>query len=255
MKFEDAIKNISSIIALVVVYLISAGMYLSAKGFIIQGDGEVVLVNRAYAQDSVAPKEIPSDLVLPEDHVLGKANAPLTIYEYSSFGCSHCADFHLQTLPAIVQKYVSAGEVRVVFVPFPIDKSSMDAALLAECVAPEQYFSFADVLFKKQRDWSLARNPQKVLKQYAALSGVSAEQAESCLHNDNAAQKILENRQNGITQLGIQGTPSFIVSFDGKRELIAGTVSEDYIEDLLTDGIFDDVEEDTSQKKSEEAKN
>ncbi len=250
MKFEDIIKNLSSVVALIVVYLISAGMYLSAKGFIIDGNGQIVLAQSAYAQDSVMPRGIPSDLILPEEHVLGKANAPVTIYEYSSFGCSHCADFHLNTLPSIIQKYVESGEVRVVFVPFPIDKASMDAALLAECVAPEQYFAFAEVLFKKQRDWSFAHNPQKVLKQYAALSGVGAEQADKCLHNDDTAQKILENRQNGMTQLGIQGTPSFIVSFDGKRELISGTVSEDYLEDLLTGGIFDDVEDDSAQKKS-----
>ncbi len=250
MKFEDIIKNVSSIVALIVVYLIAAGMYLSAKGFVIDGSGEIVLVRSAYAQDNVGPRDIPADLVLPEEHSLGKVNAPITIYEYSSFGCSHCADFHLTTLPSIIRKYVESGEVRVVFVPFPIDKASMDAALLAECVAPEQYFAFAEVLFKKQRDWSFAHNPQKVLKQYATLSGISAEQAEKCLHNDETAQKILENRQNGMTQLGIQGTPSFVVSFDGKRELIAGTVSEDYLEDLLTGGIFDDVEEDATQKNS-----
>ena len=125
-------------------------------------------------------------------------------------------------MPALTREYVDKGLVRVVFVPLPIDKNSMDAALLAECVAPDKYFSFADVLFKKQRDWSLAFRPQKVLKQYAALSGVSTEKADACLKNDKKAEKILRDRQAGLSDLGISGTPSFVVSSKSGNELISG---------------------------------
>ncbi len=233
MKFENIIRSLSSTIALVVVYLIVAGMYLSVKGFVFNGE-QIVLARSAYAQDVASPKQIPADLALPEIHSVGKADAPVTIYEYSSFGCSHCADFHLQVLPKIVEKYVSKGLVRVVFVPFPLEKLSMDAALLAECVDDEKYFPFVEVLFKKQRDWGFAQNPQKVLKQYAALSGVDIDKGEACLHDDEAARLILENRQTGISQLGIQGTPSFIVAANGKRELVSGGVTLDLIDVLLS---------------------
>ena len=112
--------------------------------------------------------------------------------------------------------------MKVVFVPFPLDKNSMDAALLAECVGADKYFAFADVLFKKQRDWGLAFNPQKVLLQYAALSGLNKEKAELCLKNDITAAMILQNRKDALDKLGLQGTPTFFVVSDKKIDSIFG---------------------------------
>ncbi len=221
MTLERFIKVISGFCAGVVVYLAAGGMYLDAKGFEYDGNGNFVLMRQAQAATD-ATRKIPINYAFPQDHVLGSDKAAVTLYEYSSFGCSHCAEFHLDILPALTREYVDKGLVRVVFVPLPIDKNSMDAALLAECVAPDKYFSFADVLFKKQRDWSLAFRPQKVLKQYAALSGVSTEKADACLKNDKKAEKILRDRQAGLSDLGISGTPSFIVSSKSGNELISG---------------------------------
>ena len=111
----------------------------------------------------------------------------------------------------------------------------MNAALLAECVDEDKYFPFVDVLFKKQREWGLSRNPDKVLKQYAALSGLSQEKAELCLKNDDNAREILSNRQNGISQLGIQGTPSFVISSQGKSEMLPGVHSYESFAALIED--------------------
>ena len=227
MKFEKIIKNISSLVAAVIVFLMVGGMYLSSKGFEITENGEIVLVGRAYAQDGavVSAPVIPDNFVFPNEHGEGAADAPVTVYEYSSFGCSHCADFHLNTWPMLRDKYVKEGKLRLVFVPFPIDKASMSAAMLGECLPADKYMAFAELMFKKQREWGLSRNPEKVLKQYAVLSGLSSNEADACLHNDDIAREILNNRQNGITQLGIQGTPSFVVSHAGKNELIGGVQS------------------------------
>ena len=118
--------------------------------------------------------------------------------------------------------------------PFPIDKNSMNATLVAECVADDKYFEFINLLFKKQRDWALSRNPNKDIKQYAALSGVSAEEAEKCLHNDENAREILSNRQNGVAQLGIRGTPTFIISSEGKYEQVVNDYSLSAFRNLIT---------------------
>lgn len=224
MKFEDIIKKVSSAIAAFVVFFIAAGIYLSMKGFDLNEQGELVLVRSAQAQENIppAPKEIPANFVMPEGHSLGDKNAPLTLYEYSSFGCYHCADFHLVTMPKIKSEYIDKGLVRLVFVPFPIDAASMNGALLAECVGEDKYFAFIEVLFKKQREWGLSRDPNKVLMQYAALSGLNPEKAKMCLKDDNEAREILANRQNGVTQLGIQGTPSFVVGSAEGYQLLAG---------------------------------
>lgn len=80
----------------------------------------------------------------------------------------------------------------------------------------------------------MSRDPEKVLKQYAALSGVPAEKAETCLKNDTVAQEILQTRQDGITQLGIQGTPSFVISSAAGKELLAGAPTMEKLEEIFT---------------------
>ncbi|MBE6459113.1 MAG: DsbA family protein [Alphaproteobacteria bacterium] len=234
MKLEKIIKSISSFVAMVVIFLMAGGMYLSFKGFEMLDDGSIVLMNQAYAQDVVKELPvIPDNYVFPDKHSEGAADAPITLYEYSSFGCSHCADFHLGTLPQLKEKYVKEGKLRLVFVPFPIDKSSMDAALLGECMPEDKYMAFVDLMFKKQREWGLSRNPEKVLKQYAALSGLSNAKADACLHDDDVARDILFNRQNGITQLGIEGTPSFVISYKGKSEMLGGAMTFENISNII----------------------
>ncbi len=237
MKLEKIIKNVSSFVAAVVIFVMAGGMYLSSKGFEMTEDGKIVLMNQAYAQDETMKElpVIPDNYVFPSEHSEGFADAPVVLYEYSSFGCSHCADFHLSTLPKLRDKYVKEGKLRLVFVPFPIDRDSMNAALLGECMPEDKYAAFADLMYKKQREWGLSRNPEKILKQYAALSGLSSEKAEACLHDDNVAREILLNRQNGITQLGIQGTPSFVISHNGKNELIGGAQTFENMSRIIDD--------------------
>ena len=235
MSLERFIKNCSGFIAGVVVFLLVAGMYLSSKGFVMDENGNLVLINSAYAQDAEPrKKELDANLTMPEDHVMGKAEAPITLYEYSSFGCFHCADFHLDVLPKIKKEYIDKGLLKVVFVPFPIDRASMDAALISECVPEDKYFPFVDVLFRQQRNWGMAKDPQKELMEYAELSGLDREKAKLCLKDDNQAREILGNRQNGISVLGIQGTPSFIVSDKNGKELFPGLSSFEQIQDILT---------------------
>ena len=221
---ENVIKKVSAIVAGVIVFMLLGGVYLSSKGFIVdENTGSIVLVKPAVAEETaMAKKDIPLNFGFPQDHIIGSEKAKVTLYEYSSFGCTHCADFHLETLPKIVKEYVDTGLMKVAFVPFPLDKNSMDAALLAECVGADKYFAFADVLFKKQRDWGLAFNPQKVLLQYAALSGLNKEKAELCLKNDITAAMILQNRKDALDKLGLQGTPTFFVVSDKKIDSIFG---------------------------------
>lgn len=223
---EKFIKKISATLAGLVVFMLAASFYLTLKGFVYNGEDGFILP-QAYAEESMPQKEIPLNFAFPQDHVLGKRDAKVTIYEYSSFGCSHCADMHLEVLPEIVKKYVNNGAVRLVFVPLPLDKNSMDAALLAECVAKEKYFDFANLLFKKQRDWMLSFGATNVLKQLALLSGVSNDRVEVCLKDDKTAARILGDRKVGLSELGIQGTPSFIISSKKGNDMLMGSKSFD----------------------------
>lgn len=233
MSFEHIVKTLSRFVAAVVVFFLAGGIYLSSKGFVLQEDGSIVLVSSAEAQDMSAKVNIPDNIVLPLKHIEGDEKAKITIYEYSSLGCTHCADFHLNIISELIKYYADKGGLRVSYVPFPLDKISMSAALLAECMPKDKYFNFINTLYKKQRDWRLARNPEKVLKKYAALDGLSEEQMEKCLHNDDNAREIFDDRQNGITQLGIRGTPSFVISYNGRNEVVYGVRSFDEVKELI----------------------
>lgn len=246
MKFEDIIKRVSGLIAGLFIFFVAAGMYLSFKGFIMNSNGQLVLVNQAQASASVsAPEEEGNaeglttkiadniNIILPKNHILGDKNAPITIYEFSSFGCTHCADFHLHTLPKLKKDFVETGKVNISFANFPLDKKSMQAALLAACMPSDKYFDFIKLLFKKQRDWGLSFRTEHLLTEYASLNGLSKEEAAKCLQNDKLAQNIIDERQQGIDKLKMQGTPALLIISKHGREVIHGAPNYNDLKALL----------------------
>lgn len=237
MKFEILVKKISAFVAGVVVYLLIAGIYLSSKGFEMDENGNISLVSAAAAQDNkpvTQTLDSKTNVIFPQKPYLGKEDAPITLYEYSSLGCYHCADFHLNTLPKLQKEFIDTGKVKLVFADFPIDRKSMQAALMAHCMPTEKkYFDFLTLLFKKQREWGLSHNSEKLFKQYALLNGITAEQADACLNDDNEAKEILNIRQQAMDELKLRGTPSFVISAGGKREVLQGAPSYEAFKELL----------------------
>ena len=243
MKFEDIIKKISGFAAGLLIFFIAAGMYLNLKGFIMSPNGRPVLVKTAQAAPS-APQDTDGlsqkiaanvNVILPQGHALGNKNAPISIYEYSSFGCHHCADFHLETLPKLQKDFIDSGKVRVVFVSFPLVSRAMMGAMIASCMPEKNYHEFVSLLFKKQRDWGLSFRPEKLLTEYASLNGMTKEEVAKCLKDEKLAQNIIEERQQAIEKLNVQGTPALlIVSKDGK-EVIHGAPDYDLLKTFLNE--------------------
>src|SRR5262249_21371307 len=91
-----------------------------------------------------------SSAAAPQEEALGDPNAPVTIIEYASLTCPHCAHFHKDVLPLLKERYIAPGKVRLVFRDFPLDQRALSAAILAHCAGPERYFGFLDVLFQTQ---------------------------------------------------------------------------------------------------------
>lgn len=240
MKFEDTIKKISGFVAGLLIFFIGAGMYLNLKGFIMSPDGRPVLVKEARAAanpkeaDGLAEKIAANvNVILPKGHPVGSKDAPISIYEYSSFGCYHCSDFHLETLPKLQKDFIDSGKVKLVFVDFPLDSKSMMAAMIADCMPEKNYHEFIKLLFKKQRDWGLSLRTEKLLAEYASLNGLSKEEVAKCLKNEKLAQNIIEERQQAIEKLNVQGTPALlVVSKDGK-EVIHGAPDYDLLKAFL----------------------
>ncbi len=147
---------------------------------------------------------------LPEK-TLGEADAPVTIVEYASMTCGHCANFHPNPLPAIKQNYIDTGKARLIMREFPFDPRAEAGFMLARC-ADDKYFAMVDVLFKQQRNWAAADNAREALLQIARLGGFSQEAFEACLTDQALLDNVRGVRMRGANDFGIDATPTFFIN-------------------------------------------
>lgn len=158
-----------------------------------------------------------ADQAIP-DMVLGNPDAPVTIIEYSSLTCPHCAAFHKETLPRIKREWIDTGKAKLVFRDFPFEGVGLGAAMVARCVGPERYFAFLDTLFATQQQWAYSKNPLTALKNTAKLAGISDDRFQACLSDQRTATAIQAKQKQAQEKWGINSTPSFVI--DG--ELVKG---------------------------------
>ena len=161
----------------------------------------------------------------PDDRILGDRAAPVTILEYSSLTCPHCAAFHRDTLPKIKETWIAEGKVKLVYRHFPLDGVALRAAAVANCIEGERFFSFLDILFKSQKRWAGSNDPMKAIGQMARLAGLSGEEFESCANDQAEMDKILIGAQDAKTTYGVASTPTLIIN--GRK--VEGARSYDYI--------------------------
>ena len=150
----------------------------------------------------------------PQEQALGDPNAPVTIIEYASLTCPHCAQFHKEVLPELKERYIAPGKVRLIYRDFPLDQTALAAAALAHCAGPERYFSMLDVLFETQSNWARADDPIAALKRLGKLGGLTEQQMSACLADEQLSEGILRERLAGQNEYDIGSTPTFII--DGK---------------------------------------
>jgi protein-disulfide isomerase len=149
----------------------------------------------------------------PGEPVLGKAGTPLTIIEYASLTCPHCAVFDKETLPRIKQDWIDTGRARLVFRDFPLDGVALRAAALTHCVPPERYFSFVDTLFREQPHW--APLGDKAVAEVARLGGLSEADAQACLADGKHLDAASASRAAAEKDFGVDSTPTFFI--DGTK--------------------------------------
>ena len=221
--FEKSIGWFSKILAAILIFVMADVFYLGQKGFVWK-DGGFVLVKEAQAKvEKEQPKEIDtSSFSIDPLYVLGDKDAPVTIYEFSSLGCTHCADFHLDILPKLKKDFIDNGKVKIVFSDFPLSKNSMKAAMLARCFPEDKYFDFLSFLFKKQMTWEYSFKSEKLLVDYAVLNGLPKDKTVECMKDKKVAAEIMYVRQQAMEKLNILGTPSFLIRDENGDELIKG---------------------------------
>lgn len=150
-----------------------------------------------------------------EDMVIGLANAPITIIEYASLTCPHCATFHTTSFPRLKAEYVDKGLVRFVYRDFPLDRAALWASMLARCAGPDRYFAFLDVLFRQQSTWARGSDPQAIqdnLKRIARLGGISDQGFHACLSDKAVETAVLEQSLKGEREFKVSSTPTLIIN-------------------------------------------
>lgn len=147
-----------------------------------------------------------------EDHVLGKPDAPVTIIEYASLTCPHCAEFDRDTLPKIKADWIDTGKAKLVFRIFPLNGLDLRAAVLADCAPPERYFAFVDELYRSQDTWARAGDPEQALANIGRLGGVSEDKFKSCLADKKRVDAIAAQGFTAQKAYGVDSTPTFFIN-------------------------------------------
>jgi protein-disulfide isomerase len=179
---------------------------------------------RAFAQSKVSDSDLAPAGPLG-DIVLGAADAPVTIVEYASMTCPHCAQFQAKTFPKLKERYIDTGKVRFIFREFPLDPLAAGAFMLARCADKDKYFAIIDLLFGTQRDW-VVPSPLQPLLNVAKQAGYTEETFNACLKNQEVLDGIQSVRDRAAKVLNIESTPTFFVN--GKR--VIGDVSIEELE-------------------------
>lgn len=145
------------------------------------------------------------------EQVLGDANAPVTIIEYASMTCPHCAHFHETTYPELKKRYIDTGKVKFIFREFPLDQLAAAAFMLARCAGSDNYFPMIETLFQQQRDWAV-QNPVPPLFGVAKQAGFTQQKFEECLTNQKLLEDIETVRNRGAEKYGVNSTPTFFIN-------------------------------------------
>lgn len=150
--------------------------------------------------------------------VLGAEDAPVTIVEYVSFTCPHCATFHEGPFKQLKKDYIDTGKVRFIFREVYFDKYGLWASMVARCAGPEKFFGIADLIFAGQDEWSRAGDASSIvdeLRKIGRLAGIDEDKLEACLQDGAKAQNLVAWYQENAKEHDISATPNFIIN--GKK--------------------------------------
>lgn len=167
--------------------------------------------------------------VMPGDHVLGSPNAPITVIEYASLTCSHCAHFHTQILPEIKKKWIDTGKVKLVYRDFPLDQVAVRAAQIAECAGKDKYFGVLDIIFRGQPQWAAASDPLAEIAKPLRIAGMGDSEIKACLANDAMSNAVLNDYKSGEA-LGVNSTPTLFIN----GQLYRGSRSVDELDSVFS---------------------
>ena len=186
-------------------------LFIFIKIFIIY----LIICLKSYADDSKVDKSIVA---------IGSYDAIVKIKIFSSLTCPHCANFHIKVVPKIIKEYVESGKVQLIFIDFPLDLAAFNASKLLHCIDQKKQISFLDIVYDTQSNWTNGSNIEDInnnLKKIAKNLGISPEQFDKCLIDEDISDKILNNRIEANQKYSINSTPTIVIN----EKKLEGSVS------------------------------
>ena len=196
----------------------TAALSLTGLG-LLAGFSPLRLITDAMAQSAT---DVAKPVSLP-DMAIGPANATVTITEYASMTCPHCAAFTETVFPKIKSEFIDTGKIRFVFREFPLDIKAAAGSMLARCIAKDdapKYFAVIDMLFKQQNDWVM-KDTTATLTRIGKQAGLSQQQVEDCLKDQALLDKIAADQKFAAEVLKVNSTPTFFIN----GEMVKGETS------------------------------
>ena len=166
----------------------------------------LIICLKSYADDYKIDKSIVT---------IGSYDAVVKIKIFSSLTCPHCADFHIKVVPKIIKEYVESGKVQLIFIDFPLDLAAFNASKLLHCVDQKKQISFLDIVYDTQSNWTNGSNIEDInnnLKKIAKNLGISPEQFDKCLIDEDISDNILNNRIEANQKYSINSTPTIVIN-------------------------------------------
>ena len=169
----------------------------------------------------------------PDDLFLGSPDAKVTIIEYASLSCPHCARFNAEVFPKLKNEYIDKGLVRWVYRDYPLNNPAYLAAVLAHCASPLRYFGLIDKLFRSQDYWAVQPQPLAALKQIGISEGIDEKSYDACLADQKLKDKIVARLQEASTKYKVDSTPSFLIG----GQVHPGEVPYDEFKKMIDDAL------------------
>lgn len=205
---------------------------IAVSGFAIAASGP------SYAQRKQGPSEVSVDELMKAsdlpDLTLGSADAKVTIVEYASMTCPHCAHFENDVFDNLKKKYIDSGKVRFVYREFPLDNLAAAVSMLARCAGGDKTFPLIQTFYAKQADWAFTQgNPVPKLFDIAKQAGFTQESFDKCLTDQKLLDQITAQRTRASDTFGVNATPTFFINGKKLQETPTLEAFDKVIEPLL----------------------
>jgi protein-disulfide isomerase len=200
----------------------------AAAGFVLFAIQPTGLTPASAQNARVDVEQLMADEALP-DVVEGQANAPVTVVEYASMTCSHCAAFANNVYPTLKSKYIDTGKAKYILREFPLDPLATAGFMLARCAGDKREAMVA-LLFAQQKNWAFVDKPLDGLSNIVKQTGMSQDGFEKCLKDQALYDKVNLVRDRGAEKFGVNATPTFFIN--GKR--VSGEMTVDQLDKEIT---------------------